>query len=103
MSSSIPSHLSHRAQLYSDVNNPGSSSPSNRSARPESPARSSSSEQTNAASRPDLGDGLSSEERDMIHDKFPPSPETSMRIYGRDRGQQNLQPESLGNKLDIRG
>ncbi len=103
MSTNIPSNPSQRAQLYGNVSRPGSSSPPRRSTPPESPARSESPDAGSTVSRPDLGEGLSAEEREMIHDTFPPSPETSMRIYGRDRGQQDLQPESLGNQLDIRG
>ena len=103
MSPRIPSQPSHRAQLYSNINTPGGPSQSNKTPRQNLPAPSESSETAKASQRPDLGDGLSAEERNMIHEQFPPAPETSMRVYGRDRGQQDLQPESLGNQLDIRG
>jgi hypothetical protein len=102
MSSRIPSHtsISHRAQLYGNFSKPGSTSQSNPSP-PSTDARTAS--ETSDASPPDLGEGLSTDERRMIHDKFPPSPQTTMRIYGRDRGEQNLHPGSLGNEIDLRG
>lgn len=103
MSSQIPSNISHRAQLYGNVNRPGGASQPNRTSPTETPGQAGTSDQTSASQRPDLGEGLSTEERDMILDQFPPSTETSMRIYGSDRGEQNLQPESLGNRIDLRG
>lgn len=103
MSSQIPSNISHRARLYRNVNGSGGASQPNRTSRTRTPENASTADQANASSRPDLGEGLSSAERDMILDQFPPSPETSMRIYGRDRGEQNLRPESLGNQIDLHG
>lgn len=99
MTSPITPSPSQRPYRTSSGPERSSSSPKT---RPSTEAKSSAS-LSQAAKRPDLGENLSAAEEQMIHKQFPPSPETTMRIYGRDRGEQKLQPDALGQRLDIRG
>lgn len=48
-------------------------------------------------------DDLSAQEREMIKDNFPEDPELSMRLYGRSRDAQTVNPDTLGNNLDMTG
>lgn len=56
-----------------------------------------------SAAVPELGSDLSSEEKQMIYKQFPPSPETSMRIYDRDQGKRQIRPDGLGSRIDLHG
>lgn len=46
---------------------------------------------------------LSKEEAAMIQREFPTNSDLSMRLYGRNRGTQNVAPDTLGHNLDVRG
>ena len=46
---------------------------------------------------------LSKEETNMIERYFPAREEMSLRIYGPGSGANNLNPGSVGGRLDIRG
>lgn len=53
----------------------------------------------------DVGDGdeLSVEEQQMIKENFPDDPELSMRLYGRSRDAQAMNPGAVGSNLDVTG
>ena len=46
---------------------------------------------------------LTAQEQQMIEQTFPEKPELSMRLYGRSRGTQTLNPGALGSRLDVQG
>lgn len=46
---------------------------------------------------------LSAAEREMIEREFPDNPDLSMELYGRNRGSETVNPEALGNQIDVRG
>jgi hypothetical protein len=48
-------------------------------------------------------DDLTVQERQMIEKTFPEKPELSMRLYGRSRGTQTVNPDAVGSRLDVRG
>ncbi len=48
-------------------------------------------------------DALTAQEQQMIDKTFPEKPELSMRLYGRSRGTQTVNPDAVGSRLDVRG
>ena len=48
-------------------------------------------------------DALTTQERKAIEENFPEDPELSMRLYGRGRGAQTVNPNSVGSNLDVTG
>lgn len=46
---------------------------------------------------------LSTAEQEMIQQKFPQDPDLSMRLYGRNRDTEQVNPGTLGQNLDVRG
>lgn len=46
---------------------------------------------------------LSAAEQEMIQQKFPDDPDLSMRLYGRNRSAEQVNPGALGQNLDVRG
>jgi hypothetical protein len=46
---------------------------------------------------------LTAQEQQMIENNFPERPELSMRLYGRSRGTETVNPGSVGSRLDVRG
>lgn len=103
MSSRISPHHSQRINSYRSINRTDGSRPADEARPTQLPETTESASTAESVERPDLGDDLSREERNMIHEQFPPSPETTMRIYGRDRGGRQIRPESLGNRIDLQG
>jgi hypothetical protein len=60
-------------------------------------------DRTGAFSRPAAPDGLSPSESQMIEKVFPESPAITLRLYGPGRSSTELNPASLGGRLDLRG
>jgi len=48
-------------------------------------------------------DALTTQEREAIEENFPEDPELSMRLYGRGRGAQTVNPNAVGGNLDVTG
>ena len=48
-------------------------------------------------------DTLTTQEREAISENFPEDPELSMRLYGRGRGAQTVNPNAVGGNLDVTG
>jgi len=48
-------------------------------------------------------DPLTARERKAIAENFPANPELSMRLYGRSRGTQTVNPDARGGNLDVTG
>jgi hypothetical protein len=46
---------------------------------------------------------LTTQEQQMIEERFPEDPELSMRLYGRGRDAQTVRSNSLGGNLDVTG
>lgn len=77
-----------------------SSSPSSSSSADE-PASSSASQETTR--KQTGGEDLTLQEQQMIEERFPEDPELSMRLYGRGRGTETVNPETVGGNLDVTG
>lgn len=48
-------------------------------------------------------DSLTTQERKAIEENFPDDPELSMRLYGRGRDSQTVNPNAVGGNLDVTG
>lgn len=48
-------------------------------------------------------DTLTTQERKAIAENFPEDPELSMRLYGRGRDAQTVNPNAVGGNLDVTG
>ena len=67
-------------------------------------AASKSSAKTNGLQKAKAGpEALTAQEQQMIDQTFPEKPELSMRLYGRSRGTQTVNPGALGSRLDVQG
>lgn len=55
------------------------------------------------ATQSTTGGDLSAQEQQMIERNFPEKPELSMRLYGRSRGTQTVNPSAVGSRLDVQG
>lgn len=78
---------------------PQPSSPAQEPAAPSAPESASESASMQNAN----ADDLTVQERQMIEKTFPEKPELSMRLYGRSRGTQTVNPDAVGSRLDVRG
>ncbi|MBB4090326.1 hypothetical protein [Salinibacter ruber] len=56
-----------------------------------------------AATQEASEDALTTQERRAIEENFPEDPELSMRLYGRGRGAQTVNPNAVGGNLDVTG
>lgn len=100
---SIPSsHAAGHAAYTRGTTSPqeSSSSPSSSNGADE-PASSSASQET---TRKQTGEeALTLQEQQMIEERFPEDPELSMRLYGRGRGTETVNPDTVGGNLDVTG
>lgn len=46
---------------------------------------------------------LTAQEQEMIEEHFPEDSELSMRLYGRGRDTQTVNPDTVGRNLDVTG
>ena len=56
-----------------------------------------------AEARQMQANGLSADEQQMIDRYFPSSPALTLRLYGADRSAQQVNPNALGSRLDLKG
>ena len=56
-----------------------------------------------AAAAPSLGPDLSKAESRMINQYFPPSEQMTLRLYGPGLKSETLNPNAVGQRLDLRG
>ncbi|MEF8816890.1 MAG: hypothetical protein V5A20_02245 [Salinibacter sp.] len=70
-----------------------------------SPEKSSETQQATGPSEAQdaSDDTLTTQEREAISENFPEDPELSMRLYGRGRGAQTVNPNAVGGNLDVTG
>jgi hypothetical protein len=60
-------------------------------------------EPKDTASAPSLGPDLSKAESRMINQYFPPSEQITLRLYGPSSKPETLNPNAVGQRLDLRG
>lgn len=56
-----------------------------------------------AAMEASLGDDLSKAETRMIRNYFPESEQMKLRLYGPNRQTESVNPNGVGQRLDLRG
>lgn len=103
----IGSSAAGRAAYTQDVN-PSQESPDAASDPEKSASGAEKSSEAQQASGPEKvqdasEDTLTTREREAIEENFPEDPELSMRLYGRGRGAQTVNPNSVGSNLDVTG
>jgi hypothetical protein len=94
MSNGIPSNSYSRINAYRQASQPQEVQPRPEVAAARPPA---APQQARAAN------GLSQAEQQMIDRYFPASPGLSLRLYGADRSAQQVNPNGVGSRLDLRG
>ena len=103
----IGSSAAGRAAYTQNVNS--SSGASESASGPEKSAsdaeKSSEAQQAEKASsvQGTADDTLTTQEREAIAENFPDDPELSMRLYGRGRDAQTVNPDAVGGNLDVTG
>lgn len=102
MSSIHSSHTAGRAAYTRGTTSSqdASSSPSSSQSADEA---ASSSASRDAASQQAAEEDLTLQEQQMIKERFPEDPELSMRLYGRGRGTETVNPDTVGGNLDVTG
>ena len=101
MSSIYSSHAAGRAAYTRGSGSQASSS--SPSAAEEAEKTSSSAEPQDTSVQKTAESDLTTQEQQMIQERFPEDPELSMRLYGRGRGTETGGSNTVGGNLDVTG
>lgn len=96
--------MSNRINPYRhNVYRPQSASQPNRAEAAQKAEAPAEAQRSSEAPEPEAMKDLSRPEQKMIQRYFPDNPDLSMRLYGADRNEQQVNPEALGSHIDLRG
>lgn len=104
----IGSSAAGRAAYTQNVNpsqesSGAASGPEKSASGPEKSSEAQQAPNETAAAQDKNADTLTTQERKAIAENFPDDPELSMRLYGRGRDAQTVNPDARGGNLDVTG